>query len=142
MYLWYSKKKEVNVGNPRHKNTVSGSVLCRHDREMLAKSADIWLSRRHLAGNVPDIPSQGIADPVIIDDKLHPVDGPARNSRSQTQVRTIKLKKPCGPVSTTMVKQRSALSRLATQHYGKTPPTCSTLSSTKPRAILWECGTS
>ncbi len=23
MYLWYSKKKGVNVGNPRHKNTVS-----------------------------------------------------------------------------------------------------------------------
>ncbi len=49
MYLWYSKKKGVNVGNPRHKNTVSGSVLCCHNREMSAKSADIWLSGRHVA---------------------------------------------------------------------------------------------
>ncbi len=28
MYLWYSKKKGVNVGNPWHKNTVLESVLC------------------------------------------------------------------------------------------------------------------
>ena len=49
MYLWYSKKKGVNVGNPRHKNTVSGLALCCHDREMLAKSANIWLSGRHVA---------------------------------------------------------------------------------------------
>jgi hypothetical protein len=44
MYLWYSKKKGVNVGNPRHKYTVSELVLCHHDREMSAKSANIKLS--------------------------------------------------------------------------------------------------
>ncbi len=39
----------MNVGNSRHKNTVSGLVLCCNDRGMLAKSADIWLSGRHVA---------------------------------------------------------------------------------------------
>ncbi len=58
MYLWYSKKKGVNVGNPRHKNTVSGLVLCRHDREMLAKSADIWLSGQHVADMLPTFPAK------------------------------------------------------------------------------------
>ena len=58
MYLWYSKKKEVNVGNPRHKNTVSGLVLCCHDREMLAKSANIWLLGRHVANMLPTFPAK------------------------------------------------------------------------------------
>ena len=53
MYLWDTKKKGVNVGNPRHKNTVTGSVLCSHNREMSAKSADIWLSRQHVANMSP-----------------------------------------------------------------------------------------
>jgi hypothetical protein len=61
MYLWYSKKKEVNFGNPRHKNTVLGSVLCRHDREMSAKSANIWLSGRHVADMLPTFPAKTIA---------------------------------------------------------------------------------
>ncbi len=39
----------MNVGNPRHKKTVSGSVLCCHDRGMSAKSANIWLSGQHVA---------------------------------------------------------------------------------------------
>ena len=49
MYLWYFKWKGVNVGNPWHKNTVSELDLCCHDREMLAKSANIWLSGQHVA---------------------------------------------------------------------------------------------
>jgi hypothetical protein len=53
MYLWYPKKKGVNVANPRHKNTVSESVLCRQDREMLAKSANIRLSGQHVANMLP-----------------------------------------------------------------------------------------
>jgi hypothetical protein len=58
MYLWYSKKKGVNVGNPRHKNTVLESVLCCHDREMSAKSANVWLSGRHVADMLPTFPAK------------------------------------------------------------------------------------
>ena len=58
MYLWYSKKKGVNIGNPRHKNTVSGLVLCRHDRVMSAKSANIWLSGQHVADMLPTFPAK------------------------------------------------------------------------------------
>ena len=58
MYLWYSKKKGVNADNPRHENTVSESVLCCHDREMSAKSADIWLSGRHVANMLPTFPAK------------------------------------------------------------------------------------
>ena len=47
-------KKGINVGHPRHQNALSGSVLCRHDRAVLAKSANIWLSGRHVA-NMPAI---------------------------------------------------------------------------------------
>ncbi len=57
MYLWYSKKKRVNVSNPQHKKTVPGSVLCHHDRVILAKSADIWLSGRHVADMSPTFPA-------------------------------------------------------------------------------------
>jgi hypothetical protein len=32
-----------------NKNAVLGSVLCRHDRAVLAKSANIWLLGRHVA---------------------------------------------------------------------------------------------
>ena len=46
----------VNVGNHPHKNVVSGSILCRPDRGMSAKCADIWLSGRHVA----NFPSQGV----------------------------------------------------------------------------------
>ncbi len=48
----------MNVGNPRHKNTVSGLVLCCHDREMLAKSANIWLSGRHVADMLATFPAK------------------------------------------------------------------------------------
>ncbi len=58
MYLWYSKKKGVNVGNPQHKNTVLESVLCCHDREMSAKSADIWLLGWHVADMSPAFPAK------------------------------------------------------------------------------------
>ncbi len=39
----------MDVGKSRHTKNVSGSKLCRHDRGILAKCADIWLSRRHVA---------------------------------------------------------------------------------------------
>ncbi len=61
MYLWYSKKKGVNVSNPWHKNTVSGLVLCHHDSEMLAKSADIWLSGQHVANMLPTFPARALS---------------------------------------------------------------------------------
>ena len=63
MYLGCFKKKGVNVGNPRHGNTVSGSVLCRHDKEMSAKSAEILVwgtCRRHVAA-IP-LPANGGGD--------------------------------------------------------------------------------
>ena len=47
--LWCKKKKGVNGGLPRHENVVSGSILCRHDRAVSAKSADIWLLGRRVA---------------------------------------------------------------------------------------------
>ena len=55
--LWYKKKKGVNVGHSRHKNVVSGSILCRHDRAVSAKSADIWLSGRHVADMLATLPA-------------------------------------------------------------------------------------
>ena len=56
--LWYKKKKGINVGHPRHKNVVSGSILCWHDWAMLAKSADIWLSGRHVADMSGTLPAK------------------------------------------------------------------------------------
>jgi hypothetical protein len=47
--LVLKKKKGVNVGHPRHKNVVLGSILCRHDSGMSAKCANIWLLGRHVA---------------------------------------------------------------------------------------------
>jgi hypothetical protein len=32
--------------------------LCRHDREMSAKSADIWLSGQHVADILPTFPAK------------------------------------------------------------------------------------
>ena len=57
MYLGCFKKKGVNVGNPRHGNTVSGSVLCRHDKDMSAKSAEI-LVWGHVADMLLTFPCQ------------------------------------------------------------------------------------
>ncbi len=37
---------------------LSESVLCCHDREMSAKSADIWLSGQHVANMSPTFPSK------------------------------------------------------------------------------------
>jgi hypothetical protein len=49
MYLWYYRGKFGGCWQiPTHKN-VSGSKLCWHDRGILAKCADIWLSGRHVA---------------------------------------------------------------------------------------------
>ncbi len=48
----------MNVGNPQHKNTVLGLVLCHHDRGMLAKSADIWLSSQHVADMLTNFPAK------------------------------------------------------------------------------------
>ena len=56
--LWYKKKKGVNVGHSRHENFVSGSILCRHDRAVSAKSADIWLSGRHVADMLATLPAK------------------------------------------------------------------------------------
>ncbi len=48
----------MNVGNPGHKNTMSGWVLCHHDRGMSAKSADIWLLGRHVANMSATFPAK------------------------------------------------------------------------------------
>ncbi len=48
----------MNVGNHRHKNVVSGSVLCRHDLAELAESADIWLSGQHVANMLATLPAK------------------------------------------------------------------------------------
>jgi len=48
----------VNVSNHRHKNVVLGSVLCRHDLAESAKSADIWLSGRHVADMSATLPAK------------------------------------------------------------------------------------
>ena len=61
MQLWYLNTNWVNVGNPRHKKTVSGSVLCCHNRGMLAKSADIWLSGQHVADMPGTFPAKSPA---------------------------------------------------------------------------------
>jgi hypothetical protein len=61
MLLWYLNTNWVNVGNPQHENTVSGLVLCRHNRGMLAKSADVWLSGRHVANMSATFPAKQMA---------------------------------------------------------------------------------
>ena len=61
--LWYKKKKGVNVGHPRHNNVVSGSILCRHDRAVLAKSANIWLLGRHVANMSATLPAKDATVP-------------------------------------------------------------------------------
>ena len=48
----------MNVGHPRHENVVSGSILCQHDRAVPAKSADIWLSGRHVADMSATLPAK------------------------------------------------------------------------------------
>ena len=49
MYLWYSKKKGVNVGNPQHKNTVS-------DQFCVATTGAFW-------PNVPTFGCRGDISP-------------------------------------------------------------------------------
>ena len=48
----------MNVGNHQDKNVVSGSNLCRHDRSMSAKCADIWLFGRHVADMSATFPAK------------------------------------------------------------------------------------
>ncbi len=57
----------MNVGNHRHKNIVSGSVLCWHDTAESAKSADIWLSGRHVANMSATLPAKLFDDKEIFD---------------------------------------------------------------------------
>ncbi len=70
MHLWYSKKNGVNVGNLQHKITVLGLVLCPHDRELWAKSANIWLSGGQVVNMLPTFPAKttpGVGDfPVVL----------------------------------------------------------------------------
>ena len=73
MYFWYSKKKGVNVDNPRHKNTVPGLVLCCHDREMLAKSANIWLSGWHVTNMLPTFPAKLMNEGNVVIVGVNPV---------------------------------------------------------------------
>ncbi len=47
-----------NFGNHRHKNVVSESILCRHDRGMSAKKADIWLLGQHDADMSSTFPAK------------------------------------------------------------------------------------
>jgi hypothetical protein len=61
--LWFKKKKGVNVGHPRHKNVVLGSILCPHNRAMSAKSANIWLSGRHVANMSVTLPAKPLPPP-------------------------------------------------------------------------------
>ncbi len=102
---------------------------------------------RPIIPHVPSSPltklcqSQWIADLGILDDKVYPVDGPARNTCSQTQVHTITQEAVLACIHN-YGKPTNAMSQLAMQHYGSTPPTCSMLSSIKLWATSWKCGTS
>ena len=53
----------MNVGNLRHKYTVSGSVLCCHNRELSAKSANIWLSGQHVTHKLATFPAKSTTWP-------------------------------------------------------------------------------
>ena len=74
--LWYKKKKGLNVGHPRHENVVSGSILCRHDRAVLAKSANIWLSGRHVADMSATLPAKFITLSSFVFLNLPPMPAP------------------------------------------------------------------
>jgi hypothetical protein len=49
MYLWYYRGKSGGCRQIPTQKNVSESKMCRHDRGILAKCADIWLSGRHVA---------------------------------------------------------------------------------------------
>jgi hypothetical protein len=49
MYLWYYRGKFGGCRQIPTQKNVLGSKLCRRDRGILAKCADIWLSGRHVA---------------------------------------------------------------------------------------------
>jgi hypothetical protein len=49
MYLWYYRGKFGGCRQIPTQKNVSGSKLCCHERGILAKCADIWLSGRHVA---------------------------------------------------------------------------------------------
>jgi hypothetical protein len=49
MYLWYYRGKFGGCWQIPTQKNVSGSKLCQHDRGILAKCANIWLSGQHVA---------------------------------------------------------------------------------------------
>ena len=57
MYLWYLEKIWRKSANPDTKK-VSGTKLCRHDLAESAKSADFWLSGRHVADMSATFPAK------------------------------------------------------------------------------------
>ncbi len=65
MYLWYLEKIWRKSANPDTK-IVSGTKLCWHDLAELAKSADFWLSGRHVADMSATFP----AKPPLPHDKM------------------------------------------------------------------------
>ena len=57
MYLWYLEKIWRKSANPDTKK-VSGTNLCRHDLAESAKSANFWLSGRHIANMSATFPAK------------------------------------------------------------------------------------
>ena len=57
MYLWYLEKIWRKLAKPDTKK-VSGTNLCRHDLAESAKSADFWLSGRHVADMLATFPAK------------------------------------------------------------------------------------
>jgi hypothetical protein len=57
MYLWYLEKIWRKSAIPDTKK-VSGTNLCRHDLAESAKSADFWLSGRHVADMSATFPAK------------------------------------------------------------------------------------
>ena len=57
MYLWYLEKIWRKSANPDTKK-VSGTKLCRHDLAKSAKSANFWLSDRHVADMSATFPAK------------------------------------------------------------------------------------
>jgi hypothetical protein len=77
--LVLKKKKGVNVGHPQHKNLVSGSIVCRHDRGMSANCADIWLSSRHVADMSAILPAKTMVNGILLSLKSKVYQGDRKN---------------------------------------------------------------
>ena len=83
----------IYVGHPRHKNVLSGSIQCQRGRAVPAKSADIWLSGRHVADMSAILPAKLVIQfhaivtllvPVVLMDKFC-----RRNSKSRSSKKLI-----------------------------------------------------